>query len=361
MPHPPHPARAAAAAATLLFLAAGCGSDDPAQTAPTAAATPAAPLAGAGPGGGAAGVLAATRQFLALLDDAGRAGVQGERTPGNLARWSGLPDRLFPRAGLRMDALSGPQRAAAHRILEAGLSADGYAQLTGITGGDGAPDDPGRTDPDAGAGRYRIRILGTPSEGDPWTVQYGGHHLAVNLTVKGGQMTMAPTLWGAQPVPGTADDATAGPLSGETVKALALIGALDTGQRDAAVLDAPISEIVLGARQDGRTPVPEGVQAAGFTAAQQDLLLALITEWLSPLDEDDAAAKIAAAEAGLDRTWFAWSGGTTAGESIYYRVQGPTLIIEFARQQGPDANAGGVPRIRSIYREPDNDYGAGLS
>ena len=67
-----------------------------------------------------------------------------------------------------------------------------------------------------------------------------------------------------------------------------------------------------------------------------------------------------AAESELDAMTFAWYGATTLGQPIYYRVQSPTFIIEFAHQQGGGANAGGVTHIHSIYREVGNDYGAKL-
>jgi uncharacterized protein DUF3500 len=361
MAHTSRRARLAGAAA-LLLLVAGCGSDDEAEPASTpATAAPATTGATTASTGGADDVLAATRSFLALLDDAGRTNVQGERSAENLAQWSNLPDQLFKRTGLRMDALSDDQRAAVLKILEAGLSADGYRQVNAITAGDGVLKDAGGMDLDFGADHYWIRILGTPSEGDIWTVQYGGHHLAVNMTMKGEQMTLAPTLWGAQPASYTASGATVEPLSGETGKAFAVIDALDDDQRDAAVLDSPITEIVLGAQQDGKTLTEEGVQASTFTDAQKKVLLALITEWLSQVDTGDAEDKIATAEENLDKTWFAWSGETTAGKPIYYRVQGPSLIIEFAHQHGQGANAGGVTHIHAIYREPGNDYGAELN
>jgi len=47
----------------------------------------------------------------------------------------------------------------------------------------------------------------------------------------------------------------------------------------------------------------------------------------------------------------AWSGPTTNGSAAYFRIQGPTLVIEYAPQ-------GSVDHIHTIYRDPTNDYGA---
>lgn len=93
---------------------------------------------------------------------------------------------------------------------------------------------------DFGADHYWVRILGTPAATGLWTVQYGGHHLALNATVDGADMTLAPTLWGAQPSSYESAGTSAEPLCGETTKAFALIDALDPGQQKAAVLTTPV-------------------------------------------------------------------------------------------------------------------------
>jgi hypothetical protein len=330
--------------------------------APTTSATPSA-ASSATPATGAAAeaVLSATQEFLTTLDDQQRTSVTAERTQANLSQWSNLPDQLFERAGVRMDGLSAEQQAAVSKILQAALSPEGYAQVSQIATADGVLATQGGPDLDFGADLYWIRILGTPAATGEWTVQYGGHHLAVNATMAGKDVTLAPTLWGAQPASYAAAGTTAEPLCGETTKAFALVDALDAEQQKAAILTTPIKEIVLGAGQDGKTLAQEGVQASTFTAAQKALLLDLVDEWVGPLNPDAAAAKLAAVEQNLDRTTFAWYGSTQIGNPIYYRVQGPTFTIEFAHQQGQGANAGGITHIHSIYREPGNDYGAQLA
>lgn len=304
---------------TLLLAACSSGSGSGSgavagATAPNAtstAACPAPPAASTAPGAAAA-TLTATQGFLGTLDENQRTTVAGERTPANLAQWSNLPDDLFERAGLRMDALDPVQQAAAFRVLEAALSPEGYTQVRQISTADGVLAATSQMNLGFGADRYWVRILGTPAATGAWTVQYGGHHLAVNVTVVGDAMTLAPTLWGAQPSSYAAAGTSAEPLCGETTRAFALMNALDPGQQQQAILDTPVTEIVLGAQQDGRTLAPEGVSAATFTPGQKQLLL------------------------------------------------GPAFSIEFAHQQGGGANAGGITHIHSIYREPGNDYGAAL-
>jgi hypothetical protein len=63
-------------------------------------------------------------------------------------------------------------------------------------------------------------------------------------------------------------------------------------------------------------------------------------------------------QAGLDDTYFAWSGPTSVPAGMngtsYYRIQGPKLVIEYAPQHGED-------HVHTIYRDPTNDYGRGLT
>ena len=260
-----------------------------------------------------------------------------------------------------MDELTADQQAAVQKILRAALSPEGYAQVSQITTADGVLATQGGPQLDFGADHYWVRILGTPGPTGLWTVQYGGHHLALNVTLSGADITLAPTLWGAQPASYAAAGKSAEPLCGETTKAFALVDALDANQQKEAILTTPVTEIVLGAGQDGKTLAQEGVTASTFTATQKALLLDLVDEWIRPLDAGNRAAKLAAVEQNLDRTRFAWYGSTEIGNPIYYRVQGPTFTIEFAHQQGGGANAGGITHIHSIYREPGNDYGARLA
>ncbi|MEK7831910.1 MAG: DUF3500 domain-containing protein, partial [Acidobacteriota bacterium] len=80
----------------------------------------------------------------------------------------------------------------------------------------------------------------------------------------------------------------------------------------------------------------------------------VVYEWVGILNDEAAAAKMAEIKANLNETWFAWSGSTTKGSGSYFRIQGPTLLIEFSPQRGD------TEHIHTIYRDPTNDYGARL-
>jgi hypothetical protein len=107
---------------------------------------------------------------------------------------------------------------------------------------------------------------------------------------------------------------------------------------------------VLGPGQDGKTIQPEGIRASALNAAQQSMLLELIREWAGMMNDAYAESRMAEITGNLPQTYFAWSGPTTNGSAAYFRIQGPTLVIEYAPQ-------GGVDHIHTIYRDPTNDYG----
>ena len=189
-------------------------------------------------------------------------------------------------------------------------------------------------------------------------LQFGGHHLALNITIFGERGVLTPSLTGAQPALYTAGGKTVRPLAQENDKAFALLNALEETQRKQAILNYQVADLVLGPGQDDKTIQPEGLNASAMNEQQRAMLLDLISEWTGIVHESAAAARRAEIEAGLVETWFAWSGPTTviAGHNgtSYYRIQGPKLVIEYAPQeQGGDPSM----HVHTIYRDPANDYG----
>ena len=311
-------------------------------------------------------IVNAANAFLATLDPMQRtAGTFAFNSP-QRTRWSNLPGPMFQRQGLRLGDLSSTQRAAALAVVQAALSADGYRKITDIMNGDevlrterggatgGRPGRGAGGGPRFGRDEYYIALLGAPSTSSPWLLQFGGHHLAINVTIAGNQSVMTPSLPAAQPARYILNGQTIRPLGRENDKGFALVNAFDEGQRKQAILDYRVADLVLGPGEDGRTIAPEGLRASAMTAAQQNMLLDLAHEWVGILNEPAANAKMAELRANLPQTWFAWSGPTTNGSVAYYRIQGPTMVIEYAPQQGD------VMHIHTIYRDPTNDYGAKL-
>lgn len=322
------------------------------------------------------------------------------------ARWSNLPTGFVPRGGISLKQMTPVQREAAIKLLATVLSPMGLQKVNEIReadddfkangsrrgpGGPGGPP-PGGPPPNAqggpppgfgrpggpggGAGQggrpsfssdemfgsnlYYISFLGKPSTTTPWILQFGGHHLALNITIAGSRGVLTPTLTGAQPATFSLDGKTVRPLGRESDKALALVQSLNDSQRKQAVLNYQVPDLVLGPGQDGKKIVPEGLKASTMTPQQQAMLLGIVAEWTDILNENAAASRMAQITADLKETWFAWSGPTDgkAGSNItaYYRIQGPHLVIEYAPQHDEPAN-----HVHTIYRDPTNDYGTGLT
>jgi len=352
-------------------------------------------------------VVNAADKFLATLSAEQRQKVsyafddEQQRT-----RWSNLPTGFVPRGGISLKQMTSVQREAAIKLLATVLSpmglqkvneireADDDFKANGSRRGPGGPGGhpPGGPPPNAqggpspgfgrpggpggGAGQggrpsfssdemfgsnlYYISFLGKPSTTTPWILQFGGHHLALNITIAGSRGVLTPTLTGAQPATFSLDGKTVRPLGRESDKALALVQSLNDSQRKQAVLNYQVPDLVLGPGQDGKKIVPEGLKASTMTPQQQAMLLGIVAEWTDILNENAAAGRMAQITADLKETWFAWSGPTDGkvGSNItaYYRIQGPHLVIEYAPQHDEPAN-----HVHTIYRDPTNDYGTGLT
>ncbi len=309
-------------------------------------------------------IVAAANAFLDTLSDQEREAVLFDWTDtAQKQRWSNFPEGLFERAGLMWENLNETQRNAWLALMQATLSEEGYQRViaawnaddvlaTQESGGGGGPG--GQLQ--YGAQYYWVALIGTPSATEPWQWQWGGHHITVNATIVGSNVALTPSFIGCQPCTYTgADGNTVRPLGDIEDAAFALVNALDETQQQAAILgNAPI-DLVLGPGQDGRTLQPEGLSAAAMTQEQRAVVLELISHYAGLINDEDAAARMAEIEAGLDETYFAWYGPTTEGSAAYFRVTGPDIVIEYSPQQmgGNAAN-----HIHGIYRDPTNDYGA---
>jgi Protein of unknown function (DUF3500) len=309
--------------------------------------------------------VAAAEAFLATLD-------QGQRLKANIALnettrtvWSNLPTGIAmqvgatERNGLRLGEMTPVQEKAALALLAATLSPDGFQKAMAIVDADqvletrSAPTRAATAPIRFGRAHYYVGILGKPSTTDPWMMQFGGHHLAINVTLVGQQNVLAPTHTGAQPATYSVEGRTVRPLGGENDKAFALINALNADQQKQAILGYEVRNLVLGPGTDGKMIAPEGVRASTFTAGQRTMLVDLVREWVDILGDEAAAAKMKEVQAGLAETYFAWAGATTNGKGAYFRIQGPAVLIEYAPQGAGENN---IDHIHTIYRDPTNDY-----
>lgn len=312
----------------------------------------------------------AANTFLAALDAPQRAKVVLPLNTTTRAVWSNLPTGVAmqvgatERNGLKLGVLTPAQQDAALALVAAVLSSPGYQKVLNIVNADqvletsSAPTRGAASRVRFGRAEYYIAILGTPSATDPWMVQFGGHHLAINVTIAGVQSVLTPTHTGTQPATYTLNGQTVRPLGNERDKAFKLMTALDAKQQKEALLGYQVRNLVLGPGEDGKVIQPEGVRVSSFTSAQRAMLLDLVREWVDILERESAAAKMKEIESNLAETYFAWSGSTANDGLAYFRVQGPTVVIEYAPQGNPRPT---TDHIHTIYRDPTNDYGRKLA
>src|SRR5271156_998132 len=294
-------------------------------------------LRAAAPATETAKIVSAANAFLASLDAEQRRSVmyafddQQQR-----ARWSNLPTGFVPRGGIALKDMTPAQRTAAMNLVASALSRKGYEKVVQIMEGDevltrtdtgpgnngnrpprgngprgnaGPPPGPPPGRPGGamfGKDLYYISFLGTPSDKTPWMLQFGGHHLALNITIAGERGVLTPTLTGAQPALYTSNGKTVRPLGQESDKGLALLNSLDESQRKQAILSYRLADLVLGPGQDGKTIQPEGLKASNMNEKQRVMLIDLISEWAGIIHESAAAARMAELKADIGETWFAW-------------------------------------------------------
>ena len=311
--------------------------------------------------------VAAAEGFLATLDEAKRQKANLPFNEQTRVVWSNLPSGTkmqvgaTERNGLKLADMTPAQEKAALALVATALSREGYQKAMEIVDADqvletrSAPTRKPGAPIRFGRGDYYVSILGKPSTTERWMMQFGGHHLAINVTMAGQENVLAPTHTGAQPASYSVDGKLIRPLGDENDRAFELINALSADQQKQAILGFEVRNLVLGPGTDGKTIAPEGVRASGFTPAQRKILTSLVREWVGILEDQAATAKMKEIESGLADTYFAWAGPTTNGKGAYFRVQGPAVFIEYAPQGNGDTN---IDHIHTIYREPANDYAA---
>jgi hypothetical protein len=273
------------------------------------------------------------------------------------AVWSNYPVSDVLRPGLQLGSLSVAQRDAAMHLLQSMLSPMGYQKVLDIMESDQALSETGQPFC-SGTACYTVGIFGEPSDTKPWMVEFGGHHLGLNIVMAGNNGVMTPTLTGAQPSVYQRDGKTVRVLAQENDKAFALLDALDETQHKLAILNYEVDDLVLGPGHAGEQIQPEGLKASAMNDRQKALLLDVISEWAGIVQSAYAGPRMQDIKANLNDTYFAWSGPLThkpgQNGSSYYRIQGPRIMIEFSPQGvGGDSTM----HVHTIYRDPTNDYG----
>ncbi len=305
----------------------------------------------------ASDMVAAAEKFLGTLNADQKKLATYPLTDAERENWNFVP---IARNGLPFNKTSTMQQALGIALLRTGLSHTGVAKAQAIMQLEFVLKElendkpPGRRDPT----NYFVTIFGEPSTTKSWGWRFEGHHLSLNFTVIDGQhVFFAPSFMGSNPA-----EVRQGPRKGERVLAreedlgLELINSLDESQRKIAIF-APdaLKEIVTTNKKRVDPLKPEGIPAAKLKPAQKEKLMALVKVYLNrarPELADELFGKISAA--GLDKISFAWAGGLDRTKQTYYRIQGPTFLIEFDNSQGNGNH------IHSTFRDFKGDFGHDL-
>ena len=302
---------------------------------------------------------------------------------------------FFPResaggvyTGLRMSDLAAAQQKLVDRLLSQALSVRSFGQVQAIRALESVLNvrEGFKLSDLRDQGRYWLSFFGAPHPGATWAFRFEGHHVSVNQTiVDGAVVSTTPLFLGATPTSvGGPGHPVMRPLGEEEDAGRTLLASFDGDQRrigvvhdtapvdivlvnapyvpDEAVLDRhPVPGIrwmIARTPDHDREPVrfvreaPLGISGSQMDAGQRSLLSELIAVYLSRLPEPFAAAeRERVTQTGLDRVHFAWAGAAGLREPHYYRIQGPTLLIEYDNVQD-DAD-----HVHAVWRDPDRDFG----
>jgi hypothetical protein len=312
----------------------------------------------------ARGMTDAASTLLASLAPDQRAKASFAFDSDQRTRWNFIPTEAFPRQGLLVGEMTDAQRALTHNLLKAGLSQRGYMTATAIMSLEevlGAIEQAARSAGRQAEGfrrdpvRYFVSVFGTPSTSGAWGWRVEGHHVSLHFTVVKGQIVAStPTMFGSNPA-----EVREGPkkgtriLAAEEDTARELVMSLDESQRSTAVFNSTaLNEIVSTNKLDISPLSPAGLPASAMTAKQREQLMKVIDVYAGFMADDIAAERLAALKkAGLEKIAFAWAGSLDRGQKHYYRIQGPTFLIEYDNAQN-DGN-----HIHSVWRDFNGDFG----
>lgn len=212
--------------------------------------------------------------------------------------------------------------------------------------------------------RYYWTVFGQPSEDGKWGLSIEGHHLSLNFVFDGNRVVAhTPAFFGANPAV-VKGDYPVGPKKGtrvlkkEEVLAFELLKSLDDPQRRKAVLaDKAPSEMRAAGEPHPPQTKPEGLAAAELSTEQVEILRSLIGAYLENMPEEVARQRWEEInKADLKNVYFAWAGAQEPGEGHYYRLQGPTFLVEFVNTQ-PDSAGNKANHIHSVWRNMAGDFG----
>ena len=310
----------------------------------------------------AADMAHAANALLTSLDAQQKAKVAFAFKGDTRTYWHFIPAEMLKggsRKGLQIKEMTAPQRKLTHALLQSVLSESGHAKVKNIMFLEDIlftiEGKKRRFIRDSDA--YHILIFGKPGNKGAWGWRFEGHHLSFNYTIVNGHLRGVPSFWGSNPAvcdfgPGRRLVA----LEVEENLARKLRLSMGKRQEKSAVIDdqAP-RDILTAALPKAEALKQTGVSYGDLSEANQKRLITLIKEYINRHRAIVAKEDWARIEkAGLNKIRFAWAGSTKQFEPHYYRVQGPTFLLEYANTQN------GANHIHATWRDFNSDFGRDL-
>jgi len=299
---------------------------------------------------------ASAHDFLRSLD-------QEHRNQANLAfddenryDWHYIP-RPGQRKGVPYKAMTAAQSHLAHRLMNTALSHEGMSKALGVMYLDQILfEREGRSMRDSEL--YYVTVFGDPSSEGDWGWRVEGHHLSLNLTIQDGEIiSTSPMFMGANPAQvREGDHEGLQVLADEQELARQLLQLFDDAQRELVIYaEVPPRDIETRAQRRVDPGPPRGLSLREMTQDQADLLMQLIDEYAYRVRPQLAELELAELRrADVREIHFAWAGSAEPGEAHYYRIQGPTFLIEYDNRQN------GANHIHSVWRDLTGDFGEDL-
>ena len=273
--------------------------------------------------------------------------------------WHYIPRR---RPGISIQELNHEQRRAAHDLLRSVLSSSGYLKATSIMYLEDVLRElerrAGRRASSRDPELYYFVVFGEPSASSPWGWRVEGHHLSLTFTSGAGDLVATtPAFMGANPAE-VHDGPKAGfrILGAEEDLGRALLDSLDDKQRSRAIISTSAPrDIIMSPGRDEWPGESNGLALAAMSHAQRQLLVQLIEQYVNNVKDDVAQSALSTIKhADANSILFAWAGGTEPGEPYYYRIHGPSFVIEY------DNGQSGANHVHSVWRDLHNDFGRDL-
>ena len=288
--------------------------------------------------------------FLASLDDAGRSAASFPLTSPERENFHYVP---LARQGMVFKSMNAAQRDAAMQLLQSALSNMGAEKVKQIMALESVLYELENHDPRRDSELYYVSIFGQPGT-LPWGWRFEGHHLSVNQTITDEGISGTPLFFGANPGHvATGEHAGKRVLGLEEDKGRAFVSALSTAQRQQATINSTAIREILTGQSSEVTPLENrGLSYRDLSPALQAQLRDLLQYYLDRHEQPISAAALARIKAhGMENLVFAWAGSITLGEKHYYRIQGPSFVIEYANTQN-NAN-----HHHTVFRDFTNDFG----